>query len=90
MHKDPCGNCGSAEYRRWKTWNEGQEGKRIRYEQCDQCSSIKSEYPRDAAGQKVSLPTGFHKDFSYATGTPITSARQLAEVLKKKDLAQRG
>lgn len=91
-----CGGCGSDAARFLKIMfvaqdvdknGKGSNFKKVEY--CDVCKGAKHEYPRDAAGNKVSLPTGFSKKFSYATGTEITSARQYAEVLKKQNLIQK-
>lgn len=57
-------------------------------ELCDRCGASQISYARDALGQRVQLPEGYQKKFSYATGTPISSNRQYSETLKRMGLAQ--
>ncbi len=91
-----CEGCGSEEARNLKikfdVVSVDEKGKPTEYKKvvaCDVCKGVRPEYPRDALGQKVSLPTGFSKGYSAATGTEITSARQYSEVLKKLNLGQK-
>ena len=58
-------------------------------EMCDQCNGVKPSYPRDAAGNKVSVGNDAQGKFSYAIDAPITSERQLSEHLKKNNLIQK-
>jgi len=93
MHCDGC-NTENARFLRIKfvpikVDDSGRTVESSKVEYCDLCQNVVPQYARDALGQKVSLPTGFHKPFSYATGTPITSSRQYAEVLKRLNLAQK-
>ena len=80
---DPCKSCGSTTWLMWR-YNATSN-----IEACSDCGIVKPTYPRDAMGQKVSLPINYHKDYSYAIDGPITGSRQYAEVLKKNNLVQK-
>lgn len=57
---------------------------------CDKCTGmgIGLSVFRDAMGNKVTVT--HEQAYSYAIDGPITSARQLSEVLKKNNLVQTG
>lgn len=87
-----CLNCGSEKYStcvRASVILEGYDEPVLATVQCGACATVKRDYPRDAFGQRVALPTSWEPKFSYATGTPITSSRQYAEVLKRMNLVQK-
>lgn len=56
-------------------------------EVCNECSNVKlaPEYPRDASGNRVIVPTGYSQ-YSYAIDAPITGARQYSEHLRRNNL----
>ena len=94
MHCEGCGN--DKAYRQLVFWVETKDEnlnviRRDKVEVCNECShgEDKPAYPRDAAGNRVSIPTADLGRFSYATGTPMTSARQYANELRRLGLQQK-
>lgn len=94
-----CENCGNTEARKIKIQYvdhpedkslEAKLRRSVKMETCDKCAnmSLSPAYYRDAAGQRVTY-TG-DKAFSYAIGSPITSAKQLSENAKRNNLTQTG
>jgi len=86
-----CLNCGSdkaGSYKKAFITIDGTEQLRIVH--CGDCKTVKPSYPTDAAGNKVEFPKDQGAFYSYAGDTVFTSARQMAEHLKKHDLIQKG
>lgn len=87
-----CINCGSSTSNSWVRQTVSLPDYKspvLATVQCGDCATVKRDYPRDAEGQRVKLPSDFSPHFSYATGENITSSRQYAESLKRQNLVQK-
>lgn len=87
-----CDGCKTDNVRhiKIKFWTHPETKEVLKQESCERCSNIPNSPPyfRDAAGNKVVVTQPMK--YSYATDSPISSASQYSEVLKKNNLAQKG
>lgn len=90
-----CIGCGTKSATLVKTWWEEVKDENLNVvrrdmkECCNECANAKPDYPRDAFGNKVTVPTDLVGKFSYATGTVIESSRQYANTLRRMNLVQK-
>lgn len=90
-----CIGCGTKKATLVRTWWEDIKDENMnvikteKREACNECGNQKPDYPRDAFGNRVSVPTDLIGKFSYATGTRIESSRQYANTLRKMNLVQK-
>lgn len=80
-----CNSCGTDAAIRVRTvfTKDGE------FDSCSECEGIKPSYARDAAGQRVYVPTESLGRYSYAIDGPVTSTHQFANRLRELGLGQK-